>query len=878
MELLAELVRRAGAAAIRQAAGPTGAELGRLVPALGVADVAAVDGARSARLIQGVSALLQNLSFRRPLVLVIEDVHWADTSTRELLALLTRQQSGDVVLLLTLRSDESPMAAGLVRYLAELVRRGERRVVLQPLTRDQQAHQISDILGVPPHRQLLDEVYARAEGNPFFAEELLALAQGDAGLPATVRDLLVARLESLSPATQQVLRTSSVIGRTVPHLLLEAVVDISGERLQEVLRSAVAAHVLSAEGEQLAFRHALLQEAVAASLLPGEAARTHRRIAEALTKDPELAGPGARVAGRLARHWAEAGDAAEALRASVAAAEEACAALAFAEALTHYDRALELVDEVPDADALLDLPRARLLWSAAEVAHLAAHPDRATELARAAIAHVDSDDLALHGRLHERLGRYLWMSADTAHALASYQRAVELVPAEPPSRWRAAVLSGLSQMLMLSDRLEESEALAREAIAMAELVPDGRPVEGHARCNLGVVLAFSGRLEQGLAELREARRIAEEQFDDVDDIARALVNLESVLYDFGRFEEAAEVALESVRVTEALGLQRRKGVWSRCDAMEALVALGRLDEAEPLLDEAWSLQPQGIDAYRLHLVEGHLWLRRGRLGQARESLERAEAAGSRILDPHVVCPLYVYLLELAGEQGDHEAASRWSADGLRRLAEVRFATHHAPLLAAAATAAVRAGRPEEARPLLDRAAGLVAANEVPGTPAEIEVRAAEAELAGGADAWLDVAAAWEGMAEPYRATYAHLRAAQELIGAGTDRDRAAGHLRTALETAHRIGADGLAQRAEDVGRRSRLRVGAAPGNPYGVTSREAEVLRLVAEGLTDRAIGGRLFISHRTVERHVSSLLAKLGADRRSELVATALRERLLES
>ncbi len=309
MELLAELVRREGAAAVLQAAGPAGPELGRLVPALGVGERPALDSARSPRLFQAVSTLLQNLSFRRPLVVVIEDVHWADTSTRELLALLTRQQQGDVVLLLTLRTDESPAPAGLTRYLAELVRRGDHRVALQPLTREQQAHQISDILGVPPRRQLLDEVYARAEGNPFFAEEVLALVQqGDEGLPATVRDLLVARLEALSPATQQMLRTASVIGRTVPYRLLEAVVDVSGERLEDVAAHAVSAHVLRAEGDGLSFRHALLQEAVAASLLPGEAARTHRRIAEALTRDPELAGPGARVAGRLARHWDEAGE------------------------------------------------------------------------------------------------------------------------------------------------------------------------------------------------------------------------------------------------------------------------------------------------------------------------------------------------------------------------------------------------------------------------------------------------------------------------------------------------------------------------------------------------------------------------------------------
>jgi ATP/maltotriose-dependent transcriptional regulator MalT len=564
----------------------------------------------------------------------------------------------------------------------------------------------------------------------------------------------------------------------------------------------------------------------------------------------------------------------------VAAAQEACDALAFAESLSHYELALELVDVVPDAEALLDLPRARLLYWAAEVAHLAAHPDRATELVREAIARVDPEDLHLHGWLHERLGRYLWMSADTRHALASYQRAVELVPAEPPTRGRAAVLSGLSQMLMLADRYEESEVLAREAIAVAALVPDGRSVEGHARCNLGVDLTYTGRLEEGIAELREARRIAEEQFDDVDDIARAMVNLLATLYDHGRLEEAAEVGLESVRVTETLGLQRRKGVWSRCDAAQVLLLLGRWDEAGQLLDEARVLQPQGIDAFRTDQVEGQLWLRRGDVDRARTLMERAEAAATRIIDPHLLAPLYATLVEIATWQGDDVAAARWSEDGLSRLDHVIHPAHVAPVLAAAVTAAVRADPPRlaDARALLDRVTALLAATPAPGTQAEVEVLAAGAELSGDVTAWRDVATAWEGLGEPFRTAYARLRVAGTLLATGGDRDEAAEQLSVATATARRVGAEGLVSRAEDLGRRARLKVQTAPENPYRLTSREVEVLRLVADGLSDREIGARLFISHRTVERHVSNLLSKLGAARRSELVATALREGLVSA
>ena len=456
-----------------------------------------------------------------------------------------------------------------------------------------------------------------------------------------------------------------------------------------------------------------------------------------------------------------------------------------------------------------------------------------------------------------------------------------LVPEEPPTRRRAAVLSGLSQVLMLGGRYEESEALARQAIAVAARIPDGRAVEGHARCNLGVDLAYTGRLEEGVAELREALRIAEEYSDDVDDIARALVNLSSILYDHGPLEEALKVALDSLPVIDNLGLQRGKGVWCRCSAAQVLMLLGRLSEAGELIDEARQLQPQGIEAFRTDLVEGQLWLRRGGIDQARRLMERAEAAGSKIIDPDLLVYLYATLVEIATWQGDDAAAARWSTDGLSRLDGVIHPAHVVPLLAAAATAAVRADppRPADARELLERAGASLATAPAQGTTlAELAVRAAEAELSADSTQWQDMVRRWEGLGEPFRAAYAHLRLAEALLGSGADREEAAEHLRVATATARRIGAEGLLARAEDLGRRSRLNVETAPDNPYRLTAREVEVLRLLADGLSDREIGTRLFISHRTVERHVSNLLSKLGAARRAELVATALREGLLNA
>jgi DNA-binding CsgD family transcriptional regulator/tetratricopeptide (TPR) repeat protein len=883
VDALGELIRREGATAVRRWAGPAADELGRLAPGL-TGDAAPTDSTASSstRLYQALTTLFRALAERRPLVLVLEDMHWADRSTRELIALLARQQHSDLVIVVSVRTDESPVPPGLAGYLADLVRHSEHRVVIGPLTRDEQARQVSDILGVPPRTQLLNEIYARAEGNPFFAEELLALG-ADNQLPTTVRDLLLTRLESLQPATRQVLRTACLVGREVPFRLLEAVVDVRGERLEAALREAVEAHVLHADGDALVFRHALLQEAIAASLLPGEAARAHRRLAETLTEAPTLAGRRyGGVAGRIARHWDAADEPERALVASLAAGREASTALAFAESLAHYQRALELGRVVPDGERLLDVPRARLLRSIAEVAHLAAHPDVATALIREAIDCVDPADEHLRGWLHERLGRYLWMSGDGQGALVAYQEAVHLVPAEPPTRARAAVLSGLSQILMLADRHAESAQRAYEAIAVARQLPDGRSIEGHARCNLGVDLAALGRIEEGIAELRTAIRIADEEFDDVDENARAVVNLGSVLWTAGRLREAADVALESVRVSDELGLHRRKGVWCRCDAAHVLALLGRTDEAWPLLEEARELAPQGVDAIRVDLVEGFVRSRQGDLENGRRLLERARAAGGQLLDPQLLGPLYAALAETALAQGDVVGATAIVDEALGLAPDTWHPVFAVPVFTVGVAVAVRHNPPraERARDLLRRAEVAEATLDWSPSMVEAELAGARAELSDDSESWAAVAEHWNTLGDRYRAAAARVRCANAVLTAGGDRHAAAGLLDSAVVEGRAIGAAGLVALAEDLGRRSRLRLVAAAsaGNPHRLTSRESDVLGLVCQGLTDRQIGAALFISPRTAERHVSNLLAKLAVERRSELVAAAHRERLLNA
>lgn len=898
VEMVAGLVRDLGPDVVRSWAGPPAAELARLLPVLSDPSGPGPEqatGANSTRLFQALRGVLDAAAGERPLLVVVEDIHWADRSTLDMLSILVPQLRGPVLLVVTQRTDERPVEPRVGRFRTQLAGHGDQRLTLPALTREEQAQQLSDILGVPPTTTLLDRVYARAEGNPFFAEELLALGEVPS-VPAGVRELLLARLESLPPQSRQVLRAASVIGRRAPYRLLEAVVGLSTERLDGALRVAVEEHLLvpdSEGGVGFSFRHALLQEAVADSLLPGESARLHRRVAETLTASPGIAGSRGSVIGSLARHWYAAEALEEALKASVEAAAVAKRSLAFSESLAHYERALELLVRVPDAEDLLEMPRHWLLWSAAEVAHLAAEPLRAAELVRAAIAEVPSDAPHHHAYLHERLGRYLWMCGDGQGALAAYQQAVELVPDEP-TRWRAAALSGYSQILMLASRWEESEAYAREAIDVA-VTCGARSLEGHARCNLGVDVAKLGRLDEGVSQLFQALAIAEEEFDDVDDIARARVNLHTVLMQAGRFEDAATLGQESLDVVERLGLLRRKGVWCRCDLTGTYLVLGRHSAARELLDEAETLDPAGIDRINVDLLTGILDCRTGRHDDARRQLQEIIVEhADRLLDPQLLGPLYENLVEVTTWLGDPDAARAAAREGLARIGPVVDTFHVLPLMLAAARAlcehaqAQRGSRPlprellEEAAGLEEQAVALVeASREVTPVVANYldEVRAELGRLRQVAEGdWAGIAERWQELGLPYRAAYALMRAAED----GLRRRRRAtarDHLVGCRELARVMDARHLEERAEQMARRARIALtddATSPGVPHGLTPRELEVLELIAQGLTDREVAERLFISHRTVERHVSHLLAKLDASRRAELVTLAHRQGLL--
>ena len=429
-------------------------------------------------MLDAVRAVLVGLAERSPVLLVLEDLHWADRATRDLVAFLARTlRSGRVTLVVSYRSDELHRRHPLRPLLAELVRLPVvERLELAPFTRAELAEHLEAIAGAPLPTEQVEGIHARSEGNPFYAEQLLAAGADDARaeLPATLAEVLLARVQGLSEPAQQVLRVAAVAGRRVPHRLLGR-----GRRAARGRPGAGPARGGRRRGADdrrrhggYAFRHALLQEAVYGDLLPGEQVRLHAAYARLLAADPDGA------AAELAHHCLASHDLVGALAASVRAAEEAEVVLAPAEALRHLSTTLRLWERVPEPTAVAGVDRVELTLRAAAAASAAGEHQRAASLAQdAATTAGATADPAQAARAYERLGAYLFDAGRVEEALAARAQAVELVPAQPPTRLRARVTAAMAQALVNARRRDEARRWCDEALAAraAPAAPTRRP-------------------------------------------------------------------------------------------------------------------------------------------------------------------------------------------------------------------------------------------------------------------------------------------------------------------------------------------------------------------------------------------------------------------
>lgn len=896
VSIVEQLVRGHGVGTVLELAGPNGSALGRLVPALQVGDVD-TGGVGRGQLANALASLFASFARRSPLLVVFDDVHWADESTRELLPVIVQALATvPATVLVTCREDELPDGDPLRRLLVELVR-GPRGAWLpvSPLSRDEQAEQLAELLGAAPPDSLLDRVHDRAEGNPFFAEELVAAQTAaasphrvtEADVPVTIRDLMLDRLLSLPDGTRDVLAAVAVAGQTVDTDLLAAVTGLTTSELEAALRPALTEHVCvqDAATGAVAFRHALLGEVAAGTVLVDEKVRLHGRLADALAAGRGRMGTVERVA-RIAHHRHAVGDP-RAPTALLEAAWQLRDMYAHPEALAQYDRVLALVQdggELPDGAPAWG----EMLAEVASVANLAGEHHRAVELARGAIDEVDVDaNPAEAGLLHSRLGLFCWLAGDDAGCVASFRKAERLVPASETSPARAQVLAMLAMFTKIVEgESEQARDLAGEALDLARTV-GAAYAEGWALNALGVALVDLGQVEEGLARLHEARVLrASEAFEDADEAIRPYVNLVSALSGIGRYDAAVELTVEGFELAEQLGLQRWAGVLLRNNGADALLRRGRLDEAQAMLGEALALDPVGRLRCLVLWTLAEVHVARGDLDAASQWMDEADAAGDATQMDAVSDAERLHLAAWRGRPGPAlEAAERaWEhlAGGP--------GTEVARLAAMAARTAADLEDPtasaEAAAVWHERCVLAAAGREHGEAGAWLALSTAERSRAEGAsdsEQWGQAVDRWNEIGWAFWGAHCRWRQAEALLDSGGAREEAASALVDAHARAQEMGAAGVAAEVEALARRARLSLpgavddhDAGPSGAFGLTPRELEVLRSVADGLTNRQIGERLYISHRTVSTHVSRLLDKLGAATRAEAAAIARREGLL--
>jgi DNA-binding CsgD family transcriptional regulator len=829
------------------------------------------------RLFVRVLGLLTELAAQSPLVLVLEDLHWADESSRQLLAFLAvRLRQAPVLMVGTLREED--LSAAARRWLAELERRpGVIRLRLAPLADAEVAELVTGLLPADASTDQVGDVVAAAEGNPLYAVELASAGPREA--PASIADAVLAKAAGLPPPARAVVEQISVADGGMSHELLAATVALPERRLLAAARHAVASGLLVAGSDGYVFPHALIRQVLYADLLPGERRRLHRRLGESLAAragaDPGL----------LAQHWHLAGCPDQAAAAAVVAARRAVSARAYPEAARNYALAIELATWLRE-------PLPGLFEEAAQAASWAGDPERAAGWVTAALAESGAAALADRARLLERLGRYRWEAGDPRAAVDASGAAVALLRDGPPSALRARVLAAQSTHRMLLGELDEAWSAAEQAVAQAQQT-GAAAEQAHGLSTLGVIQAERGDLDAGLAALRTSFTLAQ-QTGGIEDIIRSATNLMYLLCTAGRFAEALEVAQAGGQAVRSLDAPPSLTSVLDNNTAAVLTATGRWAEAERLLAEL-----DGESGYVKYLELMRLELAVGR-GDSDRAAALAAGLEKAPQDPRLTGPLCACLAEQALNAGDLTTATGEVLEGLAALEGADLAEDEMRLLAAGSRAAADLRLlPEVARPrdlpelweptavtFPGRARAVVDADASrrPVVAAFGLLAAAEQAREQGTDdraAWRGVADAWRAASQPYREAYARLREAEAAARAGR-RDQAARALAAGQALARELPSAPLLSLAEELARRARLapsapRARSAAPARFDLTGREMEVLALLAKGDSNRQIARALFISERTVAVHVSRILDKLGVRNRTEAATAGARLELTQ-
>lgn len=914
------LIAEEGAERVLEAVGPGRAALVALLPELAASDsvpaLAATppvgpqssSGVATGQLHEAIAVLLETLSRERPIVFVIEDLHWVDAATLALLRFLTRALgSSRVLTVLTYRSEDVTRGHPVRDFLSEAERdRWVERRDLGRLTKAQVRKLArSLIVDETPSNTALDTVFRRSDGVPFFVEELVGIdgCRDEGFVPDTLRELLLARYERLPEPAQELLRLISTGGVRVSHALLSEVYTGSGDELDAAARQCVYFGVLTIEGDDYAFRHALVREAILSDLLPGERARFHARYAEAYEK--AAAAGTSRLAAEISYHWLGAHDHARAFPATMQAMREARAAAAYATAAQLGERALSLWDVVPDPVAAAGMGKLELMGRTASHLRNAGEGERSLALVKAALAECPVDD-PQYPRLLRDKGLYLANvgKPGSVEVLEEALAALDARADTGPSDLRATTLTALAGRLMIDGRLDDAVEYADRALEVANAIGSAR-YSSIATNIAGISRADRGEVEEGLAMVERACELAD---GDGAALLRYWVNASDQLYLVGRYPEAVALAEEGLAAARAQGVERSSGVILASNAVDPLFALGEWERAEKLIERALALDPTA--PFAVYMQRARIWamLWRGHTERANELYRSVRPTMAAIMEVEMQTRLAAgrVAAELALANDDLPGAWREARAILNEKLKP-LAGYALPYLwvAARVVGAIRA-RPASVTESV--AAEVDAA--VPGFRSLLErldywpthavwaplFEAELAEASEGAGAGVpgtDIAAwrtAVEAVAAPaapgFLVPYALLRQGEAELAAA-DRAAARTSLQTALELAETGGVTSVHDRIlrlastagialEGVGGGAGLVApisgiaGSAASDADAaataeLTARERQVLELIAEGLSNRQIGERLFISGKTASVHVSAILRKLGAATRTE-------------
>jgi DNA-binding CsgD family transcriptional regulator/tetratricopeptide (TPR) repeat protein len=855
--------------------------------------------------------LLEALTADQPLLLVLEDLHFADRSSIALLVFLARNLTRERVLVVgTARADamradlvaeNSPFAAA-AEHLVRLP--GVDHLELGPLPTDAIRDLVRTLTPMPRSPEAIESIVDRAEGNTLVACELAGHDVDDPGtaLPRTLSSSVRDRLLRAPREARAALGAAAVLGHQTDHtLLVELVATLLPEATTSMRAAAVdaaaATGLLVPVGDGYRFRHGLDREVIYEELGPGQRRSLHAAAADALSA-AAVAGtyPGgapADLAAEIATHYLHSGDRGAAHRSALEAARAAAEVSAFPEALKQFEHALRLWPRPGTDPETPEPPGCAMLTEAAEAARHAGEPQRGIDLLERAVAAPGrAADVAL---AWTRLAWFRREVGDGDGAMTAYERAIAVVGDDRESAAAAYVLATHATALMLAARFAAARERAIEAIAVARRALAPVP-EANALITLGVVEASTGDSAGGLQHLARAKDILLTAGGD-EERWRYTANMTYILLNLGRTEEAVEVSLSAIREVASRRSFPPAGVTAVTNAATGLMDLGRWDEAEALVADALDRRPPPGLAANLVGCQAEVAVLRGDAATAARAVPEAHRLAATTLEPDDLALACRVRAEERLWHGDVPGARAAVDEALAAVVGAEDTETVLTLLTAGLRIeADAAGVPGLAAP--DRVAEL--ARRLDAVQADGEellphsrlqevlcrVELARARGEADATAWREVADHAQRLHRPYREAYARFRQGEADL-AERRRPAATTSLRAALDIARRLRAEPLAEAITALATRGRLDVEAAPkpaaraalperAAARGLTAREVEVLRLVVEGATNRVIARHLGMSEKTASVHVSRIITKLGAANRGEAAAAALRLRLL--